>query len=140
MFFCHGRRNGLIRSGDWCGWETARQAEASSQEMSRRLLTLYFRSLPTNARTIAVTAVLGTDLLFGYCGFRISDNLFTSELKVVRPRPRPDVSGAASPGNLQRIPAAPGQTGETSRPRNEWRTRQDSNLWPLPSEGSALSS
>jgi site-specific DNA recombinase len=22
----------------------------------------------------------------------------------------------------------------------EWRTRQDSNLWPLPSEGSALSS
>jgi hypothetical protein len=23
---------------------------------------------------------------------------------------------------------------------NHWRTRQDSNLWPLPSEGSALSS
>ena len=22
----------------------------------------------------------------------------------------------------------------------DWRTRQDSNLWPLPSEGSALSS
>ena len=35
----------------------------------------------------------------------------------------------------RRPPAGPGKLRE-----NGWRTRQDSNLWPLPSEGSALSS
>ena len=40
----------------------------------------------------------------------------------------------ASPPN-----SAAGFAGEYEDFEN-WRTRQDSNLWPLPSEGSALSS
>ena len=33
-----------------------------------------------------------------------------------------------------------GQDARFSTVLENWRTRQDSNLWPLPSEGSALSS
>ena len=43
---------------------------------------------------------------------------------------------------LERAVIATAASGGTKVPSfaREWRTRQDSNLWPLPSEGSALSS
>ena len=43
---------------------------------------------------------------------------------------------------LERAVIANSASGGTKVPSfaREWRTRQDSNLWPLPSEGNALSS
>lgn len=43
---------------------------------------------------------------------------------------------------LERAVLATAATGRAKVPSfaREWRTRQDSNLWPLPSEGNALSS
>ena len=43
---------------------------------------------------------------------------------------------------LERAVVAKAASGGARVPSfaREWRTRQDSNLWPLPSEGSALSS
>ena len=45
-------------------------------------------------------------------------------------------------GSRDALAAAASSTPENAVPKavRRWRTRQDSNLWPLPSEGSALSS
>ncbi len=67
---------------------------------------------------------------------------FVSEIvvgktEIVISGPKDAFAEAVSSENLAHVAAASGPVRSFIR---EWRTREDSNLWPLPSEGNALSS
>ena len=59
-------------------------------------------------------------------------HLFDQVLRIARS----DAEGRFAPGCLSTAIAV----GKSRCTMRRWRTQEDSNLWPLPSEGSALSS